>query len=397
PRPPQPPGEPFVMPRELVLPFRTTVPLQVGRIEIESVDAEGAGSTQVIEDLRANYRYDDVHHALRLESLAYGQSRVQADVQLHARSLALQAQLAASLRDLAPQMPLAMLAHAQASGTLAGGDDARLELALDAREQDRDAQGPQAEALLEQLATLRATLEEAGAPGSALAQLYARAAVFPWRSQPVESLQLRTTRLDAAAFHASAPATLLEGEATVTPVEGAAETWDFILGLRNGVAGSWDAQRLPLREVESSAQLTPEGLAIRSARLTLPGNPAGTVELAGNLPREGLSQAQLQLQLQQVDLRKLLASLPATAFVGALTLQPLPPAAAGAADGWQAEADFSNARAGRLDQERLPLTRLVGTAQVTPDRWQAEALQLTVGEGSLRMSGRYTPASGALD
>src|SRR5690606_32233216 len=78
PRPPQPPSEPFVMPRELVLPFRATVPLQVGRIEIESVDAEGAGSAQVIEDLRANYRYDDVHHALRLESLAYGQSRVQA-------------------------------------------------------------------------------------------------------------------------------------------------------------------------------------------------------------------------------------------------------------------------------------------------------------------------------
>src|SRR5690606_39104639 len=145
PRPPQPPSEPFVMPRELVLPFRATVPLQVGRIEIESVDAEGAGSAQVIEDLRANYRYDDVHHALRLESLAYGQSRVQADVQLHARSLALEAQLAASLRDLAPQMPLAMLAHAEASGTLAGGDDARLELALDARERDRDAQGPQAE------------------------------------------------------------------------------------------------------------------------------------------------------------------------------------------------------------------------------------------------------------
>src|SRR5690606_28475847 len=104
-----------------------------------------------------------------------------------------------------------------------------------------------------------------------------------------------------------------------------------------------------------------------------------------SLPREGLSQARLQLQLQQVDLGQLMASLPATAFVGALTLQPLPPGAAGAAEGWQAEADFSNARAGRLDQERLPLTRLVGAAQVTPDRWRAEALQLTVGEGSLRM------------
>ena len=136
-----------------------------------------------------------------------------------------------------------------------------------------------------------------------------------------------------------APATLLV-RATVTPVEGATETWDFILGLRNGIAGAWDAQRLPLREVESSAQLTPEGLAIRSARLTLPGDPAGTVELAGNLPREGLSQARLQLQLQQVDLRQLMASLPATACVGA-THPPLALAPRVSAEG-AAEADFKH-------------------------------------------------------
>src|SRR5690606_11470596 len=108
-----PPDEPFTMPAEITLPFRVTLPLAVDHLEIQLAAADGNLATHVIQDLRAHYRYDDVRHVLRLDSLAYGESRLQAVMQLHARELTLEAQVVASLRNLAPQMPFAMLAHAQ--------------------------------------------------------------------------------------------------------------------------------------------------------------------------------------------------------------------------------------------------------------------------------------------
>ncbi len=390
---PQPPGEPFRMPDEFTLPVRVDLPVEVAQFGIALDDGQGATTRYLIEDVRARYTYDDVEHALRLQSLAHGESRLQAEASLHAQSLALSARLAASLRDLSPQVPMAMLLHAEAQGSLAGGDAARIDVALDAREQPADAASPDAANLLGELAALRTTLEDDPQAPSELAQLYARATLHPWRAQPVEALQLRANRLNAGAFHPAVPLTLLAGDAEVRPVSGAAESWDFTLALRNGAAGPWDESRLPLQAVNASAQLTPQGIDIRSAELTLAGDPAGTVSLTGTLPREGLNQARLQLQLQQVNLAHLMGSLPMTDLGGGLDLAPLEDPGV---TGWQANADLRNARPGRLDAELLPVESVTGRLHVTPAAWQARMLRMAIAEGSLEVSGEFAPETRAL-
>ncbi len=90
---------------------------------------------QALDNIAARYRYDGAQHVLRLDSLHYGQSQLQAEAQLHAKTLALSAQLEASLRNLVPDTPFAMQARFTATGSLAGGDAAQLALQLDARQQ----------------------------------------------------------------------------------------------------------------------------------------------------------------------------------------------------------------------------------------------------------------------
>lgn len=394
PRGQAPAEEPFRMPEQLTLPFRLDLDLAVARLEIESVDAAGAVSTQVIQDVAVRYDYDDVRHELALQSLAYGQSRAQAWLRLGARDLALQARLAASLRDPAPEVPLAMLAHARVEGTLAGQEAARLELELDAREHDRDARGPDPARLLDELADLRTTLEEAGAEAADSAQLFARGAVHPWRPQPVESLQLRASRFNAAAFHASAPRTSITATVEIVPAQDAAESWDLKLALRNAAAGTWDKGFAPVRALEAEARLGSDQAWIDAARAELTGEPAGTVELSGNLPYEQPSQVRARLQLRQVDLAALVGTLPATSLAGTLDLLPLEQDAGSA--GWQARIGIDNAHAGRFDQQRLPLSRITGRIEAREDLWQAREVQLLIGEGSMRIEGDYAPATTAL-
>jgi translocation and assembly module TamB len=393
-REPPPPAVPFVMPEQLTLPVRLVVNLRVDRIEIETVDASGASSTQVLEDLSARYVYDDVNHVLTLGSLAYGQSRTQAEVRLGARNLALEARLAASLRDPVSGVPLAMLAHAGARGTLAGGEDARIDVELDARELVQ-ASAPDPARLLEELASLRTTLEQ-GEPGTPqAAQLFARGSVHPWRSQPLQALQLRASRFNAAAFHASAPRTDVGAEVLVTPAQHPARSWELALSLRNAAPGAWDAGLAPVQAVEVRAQLTPEEVRIQSSHVELAGDPAGGVDLTGVLPLAGLAGAHVSLQLQQVDLNALITTLPQTRLAGAFDLAPLDEAASG--QGWQAGGGITNALAGRLDQDRLPLTRFTGHIEASDQRWRARAAELAIADGLLRVEGSYAAGTRALE
>ena len=104
---PQPePEQPFTMPDDLTLPFRVTLPLEIARIELARLDDTGTANVQVIEGLAARYRYDGEQHALRLTSLRYDKSLLQADARLHATTLALTARMDASLRDLVPDVPM---------------------------------------------------------------------------------------------------------------------------------------------------------------------------------------------------------------------------------------------------------------------------------------------------
>src|SRR5690606_31044110 len=157
------------------------------------------------------------------------------------------ARLGAALRDPVPGVPLAMLVRLQSEGTLAGGDEARIGLRLDAREQERTAPQPDPARLLEQLEPLAAAAEDdAGAADeSSLARVHAVTDVHPWRSQPVQQLELAVRRLDAGAFHASAPRTLIDADATVQPAPGAADaSWNLDMTLSNSRPGSLDEGQL---------------------------------------------------------------------------------------------------------------------------------------------------------
>lgn len=399
PRDEPPPRQPFAMPQQLTLPIRrVAMNLLVGRIEIESVDAQGGSTVQVLEDLAARYRYDDLRHMLVLDSLTYGRSRMQASLALGARDLGLEARVAASLRDWVPGVPLAMLAHASASGTLAGGEAARLELELHAREQDREAPAPDPARLLEQLATLRATPEQQGPAALPPARFFLRATAHPWRAQPFETLELRVSRLNAAAFHAAAPHTVIGAQAEVTPVEDGTRAWTARLTLRNDAAGPWNQGFAPLQSLDLRARLTPAQADIEAAHAVLGGDPPATIDLVGILPWTAPASARASLELRQVDLKLLLDSWPRTRLDGAFLLAPLEGGGAeGAQPGWQAVGELTNALAGRLDRQLLPLARFTGRLEATSSRWQAHDVVLVIGDGSLRVQGRYMPAARTLD
>lgn len=365
PQPEEPPSEPFVMPEDVSLPIRVELPLQVAKLQIETVDADGMSVSQVIDDLSLLYRFDGTQHALRLDSLRYGQSGLTADLHLHARDLALDAQATAALRDLVADTPLAMQVQLQAQGSLSGGDAAQLALALDATEQDGDA------------------------------VMQAQATVHPWRAQPLQQLLLELHSLNAHAFVGQAPHTAFSGQVRVQPAE-AGSSWDLAVDLGNEAPGAWP-QAVPLRALRADARLTEEQLGIAMARAELAGaRSAGSLVVTGQVPLARPAQATLQLAVQDVDLQPLMDGLPRTALAGDASLQPLPDAPDSGAY-LQVHAAIGNALAGPLDQQRLPMDRLLADARITPERWSAGTLQIEVGRGSLQARGEYLPAAQALD
>ena len=70
---------------------------------------------------------------------------------------------------------------------------------------------PDAASLLRQLEPLAAgNGSDTASTASQLARVDAQAILHPWRAQPVQQLDLQGQRLNAGAFHASAPATLID-------------------------------------------------------------------------------------------------------------------------------------------------------------------------------------------
>jgi translocation and assembly module TamB len=358
------PEQPFTMPSQVTLPIRLTVPLTIRRFQYEKVDEKGIISMQVLQDIAAHYRYDGQWHALRLDSLRYGQSSVRGTLSLHAHNLDLSSRLSASLRNLVPGTPLAMQANLQADGRLSGGDAAQVDIKLDAQQD---------------------------APSANAAQLHAQTAVHPWRKQPLQQLELQLSHLNAHAFHAQAPVTQLRGQASVQPVTAAADVWNAVVDFTNDQPGAWDKQRLPLRQLAATARLTLEQVAIESARFDLGDRAtAGSLALQGQVFLKQFARTQLQLDLKNLDLHPLLTSLPRTSFTGPLTVMP------GQPDGWRIHTDIRNAVAGPWDQQRAPLDRLLADARITPGQWRLETFDAQVGTGRIQVRGNYAPDTRAM-
>lgn len=365
---PQPdkPDEPFKMPPQVTLPIKLTVPLNIARMQIERVDKSGVAGTQVLDDILVHYRYDGVQHALQLNSLRYGQSSMQGALQLQARDLTLSTQLAASLRNLVSGTPLAMQATLHVDGRLAGGDAAQLDITLDGQQLD--------------------------VPATEAARIHAQATMHPWRRQPIQHADLQLDHVNAHAFLAQAPVTALRGQANVQPVDAEATAWNAMVDIRNEQAGAWDSQRLPLRQFTARGRLSLEQVNIETARADLGGRTAaGSLNLQGQIPLRQFAQATLQLDLQQVDLRPLMSTLPRTAFTGPVTIKP------GRQNGWRAQADIRNALPGPLDQQRVPLDRLLADMNAAPELWHLETFDVQIGPGHVQVRGDYAPPTQAMD
>ncbi len=284
---PQQSGTSSPMPTSATLPVHLTVPLQISRLEIESVAADGTTGSTVLEDISARYRYDGAQHALWLDSLRYGSSQLQAEAHLQAATLDFAAQVHARLRDLVPDESFAMRADVTLGGTLAGGDDAALQADLDARQQD-------------------------AAPAEA-ARLQAQATIHPWRRQPVQQLVLQLTHINAHALLAAAPATALDGRASVQPVAGEAAGWTANVELTNSLPGAWDRGRLPLDHLQARLRLAAALWRIDTLELR---TGAGRAQLLGDYAPQS-RELHLRAQLQQVPLQRLERTVaPATLLSG---------------------------------------------------------------------------------
>ncbi|PAT31333.1 DUF490 domain-containing protein [Vandammella animalimorsus] len=434
--PPPPEQQPFVMPDSLALPLRSVqLPLQVQTLEIETVDATGQSQSQVLQDLRAHYRYDAPWHALQLHSLHYGQSQAQGLVRLHAQQLDLQATLGAWLHDVVPQTPQTMQALLTAEGTLAGGPDAQLQLQLQAQERAATASAPAdllaawaveaAETAAEASKAAQSSAPQAAAAtdsapqtaaktpakpavkpaasAAAQAQLQLQAQIHPWRRLPLGQSRVQLAHINAQAFHAQAPATDLYGTLTLAPQNPApaaqaqdpwAAPWQLQAEIDNRQPGNWDAQQLPVRRLQALLHYAPEAVRIEQATVELEGRaPAGRLQLSGQADPQRWNTAELDLALHAIDLQALQASLPHTRLSGQAKLRPAPgtplaQAPDGAPHGaqpdwlqspWQIDAELRNAQAGPLDRQRLPLAQLLTQLQIAPERWSVQTLQAHFG------------------
>lgn len=372
PQPPKPPSDPFVMPDELSLPLRVSVPLVVSTLEVEQVAEDGSVSEMKLQQLVAHYQFDGQRHQLKLDSLQYGDSRLQADLSLHATALSLQARIDATLRNLVPDTPLDLQAALQAAGTLKGGAAARVDVRIDAHQQGKAQAGP---------------------------LVHAEAAVHPWRVQPIEQALLQLRALDAHALHARAPVTALHGEASLKPVPGQAlEAWDIAIAFVNDLPGAWDAQRLPVRKLDATAKLDAAHLDIATAQIALAGSRIDDhIALAGQVALQDLQQSRLQLTLRQIDLRPLMTAWPRSAIGGNVSVDPLPAGVAGGAAGSRVAADIRNASPGSLENDRLPLDALRTELQLGAENWRIGTFQMQVGTGSLQLQGQFAPRAQDLE
>lgn len=390
------PATAFAMPANLHLPVQVYLPVKIGSVDIETVAEDGSATAEQIRDIEALYRYDGQKHALQLPSLHYQYSQLQADVQVDAQTLEMDAAVMAYLKDMAPGQPLQMLLPLTAKGTLAGGEAAALQLQLRALQLPADFAAPaQAGEMLQPAFAQRLPADDAAL------RLQMDAALHPWRAQPLQQAQVQLHQFNAADFHAAAPQTALQGSVQVQP-EGqgngtlADAIWNVTADIANPHHGPWDAQRLPLAQLIASAKLASDSWLLQSAQADL---GAGSVALQGAYNPRQQGDVQLQAQLTKVNLQKLLGSLPSTELGGQLTVAPLEPAAPAATlaeASWKVEGLITNAKPGLVDRQQLPVRELALVAQLTPERWQAQDLHALVGDGRLQLQGHYLPQTQAL-
>jgi translocation and assembly module TamB len=201
---------------ELVLPLHVDV-----LFTLDQLVWAGPPAMQ-LDALKGHYRYDGTTHSLQDASLAMAAGSYQGHAEVQARSpMALSVQVAGTVQTTlkVQQQPLLLVAEASAQGKLLGSDatvDVRMALQ------------PQGPIKSRPLGAMQASLQ---------------AQIKPTQDQPLANGQAQWSALDLASLWPQAPHTSLEGQAKVLPDDGG---WKADIQLQNSMAGTLDAQRLPL-------------------------------------------------------------------------------------------------------------------------------------------------------
>lgn len=262
---PKPPAQP---PAELALPLRVGLAFR-----IDEIDWVGPPAVQA-RGLAGDYRFDGDAHRLRIASVEVAQGLYAAQATLQAYApLALQASMEGTVQTQVPGggTPQKVAANATVDGTL--GSTAAL-LQLKARIAPEASNGTGAEPPAVTAGPRMAT--------SPPMQADVEATIGPWAPQPLQAATATLQALNLAALWPQAPVTQLHGTVTAGPATGAAAAeapgWSVRAALRNALPGPWDAQRLPVAEVQADARYQNDRWTVPAATLSI---GAGTATLAG--------------------------------------------------------------------------------------------------------------------
>jgi len=161
----------------------------------------------------------------------------------------------------------------------------------------------------------QALLHTGAATDSRAPRATATARITPWAAQPVPQAQAELAGLDLAALWPQAPQTLLSGMVRLAPAGTA--TWQVNADLRNGMAGPWDQQRLPIDALQGQGQWRGGTALVQELDAQLGG---GHMRATGQW-RSGADAWTLQGEVTRVDPAALHSKMAATPISGRVQVQ----------------------------------------------------------------------------
>lgn len=253
--------------------------------------------------------------------------------------------------------------HARIAGTLATASP----FTLDARAQADGRFGERAyRATMRMKGTLRSIAADLEGEVSGQ-KATARAAVEPFTTPPVRSLEIRAQDVDVSRF-ADSPRTRLAVEARLD-ADGKAFTGP--IRIENAEPGPWDQGRLPFRSAQAHVLVTPERIDVADLAVGLAGG--GTAAGRARIERGGV---QADLRVADVDLAALHRQLQKTRMSGRV-------AAAGTGEAQRFEVALKD-----------PRFDIAGRASLASQRLAVETVRVRTGGGAIdgagevRLSGR---------
>lgn len=279
-----PPSAERLPPTDLLLPWLESVQLP---LRVEAIAIEGSPRL-ALGPLQADYHYrrgpdGGLRHELQLQQLHWAQGQYQLQAQLQASA---PMQLDAQLQGLAQaSLPggrrQSLSAQASLSGTLAG-QDASLALAASVN--------PTA-----------SNQTRAGAGAGAGATLKASATIAPWATLPLPTAELELREIDLAAFWPQAPRTRLQGRwqasslAAKSGAPAAGARWELAGELRNGAAGPWQRGALPLEQLRAALAFSGGIWQLQTLDARLSDN--GRLQATGSWDGQRVELRQVELKL----------------------------------------------------------------------------------------------------